>query len=113
MSSSSKTERGCLRFGWMSVTGISAKRTPGTSTRSTPLSASKDLAEPAGRSAGTAVGSPGSTLASEAFFTVVFDLPAPLALVLFLEPDPLELDVADSVARLAVDDFAAVGLPAP
>src|SRR6476661_6437686 len=35
MSSSSKTERGCLRLGWMSVTGISANLTPGTSTRST------------------------------------------------------------------------------
>src|SRR5919205_825967 len=35
MSSSSKTVRGCLRLGWMSVTGISANRTPGTSTSST------------------------------------------------------------------------------
>ncbi|NYD78027.1 hypothetical protein BJY19_001760 [Arthrobacter cupressi] len=35
MSSSSKTLRGCFRFGWMSPTGISAKRAPGTSTSST------------------------------------------------------------------------------
>ena len=61
MSSSSKTERGCLRLGWISVTGISAKRTPGTSTSSTPWSLASGTA-----AVSSAAGSPVTIFGADA-----------------------------------------------
>jgi len=109
MSSSSKTERGCLRFGWISVTEISANRTPGTSTRSTPLSVAEAPPDSAGRAAGTGMGSAlGSSGASVDFLAVAARLPAPLARALVFVPGPLESDVVD-----AVEGFTAEGLTEP